>query len=106
MQCLHHHIMLPSECFIFLQHTGVVIEIQDNAWMTEELTPRQLQRLWGGIAATRERRMLVWHDFSAHKTEHVKDCAKLKCNCDLVFVPPGCTSLIQEPDLAGISHCH
>jgi transposase-like protein len=79
--------------------TGVVIEMQDNAWMTEELTLRWLPRLWGGIAATRERRMLVWDDFSAHKTERVKDCAELECNCDLMFVPPGCTSLIQAPDL-------
>ena len=43
--------------------TGVVIEMQDNAWMTEELTLRWLRVLWGGVAAARERRMLAWDDF-------------------------------------------
>ena len=43
--------------------------------------------------------MLAWDDFSGHKTERVKVCAEHECNTDLVFVPPGCTSLLQAPDL-------
>ena len=85
--------------------TGVVIEMQENAWITEELTLRWLQMLWGGVAASRERRMLVWDDFRAHKTARVKACADEVCNTDLVFVPPGCTSLLQAPYLCwNISH--
>ena len=34
---------------------GIVIEMQENAWMTEELTLRWLRMVWGGVAATRER---------------------------------------------------
>ena len=79
--------------------TGVVIEMQENAWMTEELTLRWLQMLWRGVAALRERRMLVWDNFRAHKTAQIKACADEVCNTDLVFVPPGCTSLLQAPDL-------
>jgi hypothetical protein len=56
--------------------------------------------MWGGVAVTRERRVLVWDDFRAHKTDRVKQCADTVCNADLVFVPPGCTPLPQPPDLS------
>ena len=35
--------------------TGVVIEMQENAWMTEELTLKWLRMLWGGVISSRER---------------------------------------------------
>ena len=79
--------------------TGVVIKMQENAWMMEKLTLRWLRMLWGGVAATREKRMLVWDVFIAHKTKRVKVCTQDVCNTDLVFVPPGCTSLLQAPDI-------
>ena len=81
--------------------TGVIVEIQENAWMTEELTLRWLRMLWGGAAAaTRDQRLLAWDAFCAHKTDHVKACTQEVCNSNLVFVPPGCTSLLQAPDLS------
>lgn len=54
--------------------------MQENAWMTEELILRGLQMLWGGVAASRERRLLVWDDFRVHKTSRVKVCADEVCN--------------------------
>ena len=51
---------------------GVIIQMQENAWMDEELIPRWLMIVWGGLAATRQRRMWVWDDFKAHKTDRVK----------------------------------
>ena len=79
---------------------GVVVQVQEHAWMTEDLTLKWLRMLWGGVAATRERRLLVWDDFRAHKTDRVKTCANDVCNTDLVIVPAGCTSLLQAPDLS------
>ena len=69
--------------------TRVVIEMQDNVWMTEELTLKWLQMVWGGLIASRERGMLVWDDFRGHETDRVKNCANDVCNTDLVFLLPG-----------------
>lgn len=79
--------------------TGVIIQMQDNAWMTEELTLRWLQMAWGGMIAAQDRRLLVWDDFRGHKTDRVEARANEVCNTDVVSVPPGCTSLLQAPDL-------
>ena len=79
---------------------GVIIQMQENAWMDEELTLKWLRTVWGGLAATRERRMLVWDEFKAHRTERVKLCADQICNTDLVIVPVGCTALLQAPDIS------
>ena len=43
--------------------------------------------------------MLVWDVFRAHTTERVKVCTEDVCNTDLVFILPGCTSLLQALDL-------
>ena len=45
--------------------------------------------------------MLVLDAFRGLRTDRVKQCANEVCNTDLVFVPPGCTSLLQAPDLSG-----
>jgi transposase-like protein len=79
---------------------GVHIHMQENAWMNEESTLRWSMTVWGGLAATRQRRMLVWDDFKAHKTDRVKACADQTCNTDLVIVPGGCTPLLQAPDIS------
>ena len=78
---------------------GVIIQMQDNVWMTEELMLRWLTMMWGGVAATRKRRLLVWDEFRAHKTERGKVCGDQICNTDLVIVPGGCTSMLQAPDI-------
>jgi hypothetical protein len=80
--------------------TGVVVQMQENAWMTEEIALRWLTTLWGGIVSTRYRRMLIWDGFRAHKTDRVKRCADGVCNTDLIIIPPGCTSLLQAPDIS------
>ena len=58
---------------------GVIIQMQENAWMDKELTLRWLMTVWGGLAAIRQQQMLVWDDFKAHKTDRVKLCADQTC---------------------------
>jgi hypothetical protein len=79
--------------------------MQENAWMTEELVLLRLTMLWGGIATTRRRQLLVWDDFTAHKTERVKACVQQTCNTDVVIVPSGCTSILQAPDISWNKPC-
>ena len=85
--------------------TGVVVEMQENVWMTEELTLRWLRMLWGGTAATRDRRLLIWDVFRAHTTDCVKVCAQEVCNSDLctagMYVPPTGTRFVLEQAVQG-----
>jgi hypothetical protein len=78
--------------------TGVVVQMQENAWMTEEIALRWLTTLWGGIVSTRYRRM----DFHAHKTDRVKRCANevYATPIWLSFLQAACTSLLQAPDIS------
>ena len=57
------------------------------------------------MAATRERRLLLWDDFRAHKTDRAKTCANDVCNTDLVIVHQQDAHLCYRPQIClGINY--
>ena len=72
-------------------YVGAHICYSDNGWMNEDMTVKWLKKCCGGTYE--DCRLLSWDIFKAHGTNKVKEEAKLKK--DLVFVPGGCTGILQ-----------
>lgn len=77
--------------------SGVWVEFSDNGWITESLVEDWLRRAIGCLRLRET--VLVWDTYSAHMTESVRERAK-SCKTKMVFVPGGCTGLVQPADVS------
>jgi len=76
---------------------GVHATTQVKAWMDEERMLQWIQEVWSPYVSGNPA-LLVMDTFSAHMTDKVKDAFK-KCNTKLLFIPGGCTSVLQPLDI-------
>lgn len=68
-----------------------------NGWMTSEKFKEWLTKIWGPNTDD-VRRLLVLDQAPIHKTQAAKDAIQ-ECDTDIVYVPAGCTSLLQPADV-------
>jgi len=80
--------------------TGVVVDVQANAWMDEKLFLVWIQKIWEKkYSIFVEKKLLVLDTFTGHTTSDVK--AKFAANgTELAWVPGGSTSLVQPLDVS------
>lgn len=85
---------------------GVIVTVQEKAWMDEKLMLVYLQEIWRpyvdwvteevGLPGTIS--LLVMDSFRAHTTEAVKDTLE-EMNTTAPIIPGGCTSKVQPLDV-------
>ncbi|KAG7173858.1 Pogo transposable element-like 79, partial [Homarus americanus] len=87
---------LPKE----RQPNGIHVIVQPKGWMDGEGVKVWLDKVWskrpGGLL--RKNSLLVWDQFSAHRTENTKRLAK-GLNTQLAVIPGGPTSQLQPLDV-------
>ena len=69
-----------------------------GSWSNAEITMYWLAKMWG--VNNRHIRLLVMDTFKGHTTPHVKEKVRGYFNTNLVFIPPGCTGLVQPADVS------
>ena len=78
----------------------VVVMFQDNAWCDERVMEVWIRQQWKPVC---DGEMLLVADVhKAQKTEAIQTLLKRDCGTDIVFVPPGTTSLVHAPFKAAI----
>jgi transposase-like protein len=75
---------------------NVRIQASKNGWMTQELYHWWLRNIFG---AGDEIRMLVVDSYRAHMTQNSVNVVADECDACLIFIPAGCTSLVQPLDV-------
>ena len=85
---------------------GMVVTVQDKAWMDHELMNVYLNKIWHPFIKRRAeelglptKSLLVMDSFSAHLTTDVSENLKNN-NTQSVIVPGGCTSKVQPLDVS------
>ena len=81
---------------------NVTVRMSKNAWMDEDLTSEWVDKTWEG-APLPGKRLLVWDLFKCHSTQKVKTQLQ-QSNSIVVYVPPGCTKVVQPAELVGMLH--
>ncbi|KAH6929088.1 hypothetical protein HPB50_023386 [Hyalomma asiaticum] len=76
---------------------NVRVTASGNGWMTSDKLQEWLGRVWGPNSDD-VRRLLVLDQAPIHKTQATKDNLELR-DTDVVYVPAGCTSLLQPADV-------
>lgn len=76
---------------------GVDIAYTENGWIDEGTITMWMRRAIGYLRS--DRTLLIWDTYAAHMTERVRNEA-VKCHTDLVYVPGGCTGLVQPADVS------
>lgn len=71
--------------------------IQDNAWCDERVMAHWVKTCWK--PNVKEEAMLVLDVHKAQMTDNIKSALLRDCNTTPVYVPPGCTSLVQPLDV-------
>ncbi|ELT90523.1 hypothetical protein CAPTEDRAFT_150149 [Capitella teleta] len=64
----------------------------------DNITRIWLTRVWG--RRNDRRRLLVWDTFRGHCTADVKEDVRQKFNSDIVYIPGGCTGILQPADVS------
>ena len=79
---------------------GVVVTVQQKGWMDSEIMKIWIEKVWRAhiVGLSRQRSLLVFDSFKAHKTEQVKRSLKSE-NMDLSVIPGGLTSVLQPLDI-------
>lgn len=83
---------IPAGIVVYMCGSG------KGSWSNAEVTMYWLAKIWG--VNNRKRRLLVWDTFRGHTTDQVKDKVRGYFNSDLVFIPPGCTGIVQPADVS------
>ena len=78
---------------------GVLVHCQPKGWMDEDGILLWLKHVWDTRpGALLKKSLLVWDQFSAHKTDKVKARLKL-LKTTLAVIPGGLTSMLQPLDV-------
>ncbi|KAH7983192.1 hypothetical protein HPB52_010010 [Rhipicephalus sanguineus] len=89
---------IPTKAFMSLRIPGNVrVTASKNGWMTSDKLQEWLARVWGPNNDD-VRRLLVLDQAPIHKTQAAKDAIEER-DTDVVYVPAGCTSLLQPADV-------
>nr|CCA26205.1 AlNc14C358G10962 [Albugo laibachii Nc14] len=83
----------------FRDQSDMSIHTNAKGWWNGGLSVEFLTFHFGGRAATNDRILLLWDDFSGHWTAKVRECAKF-LNVVLVKLPPHSTAVSQAADVA------
>ena len=75
----------------------VIVQFQENAWCNEKMMEYWAMNYWKPHVT--EESILVLDLHKAQKTERIQDILTNQCKAVPVFVPAGCTSLIQPLDV-------
>lgn len=81
----------------FLLVANVRLTATKNGWMTSEKMQEWLSRVWGPNVDD-VRRLLVLDQAPIHKTQAAKNAFE-ECDTDVLYVPAGCTSMLQPADV-------
>ena len=76
---------------------NVIVTATENGWMTHTALCEWLSKVYG---EEERERMLVWDANPTHKSRATKDLIAERYNTQLVFVPAGCTPLVQPCDVS------
>lgn len=76
---------------------NVKVMASTNGWMTENIYHAWLHTIYGSDMAVR--RLLIVDHYKPHMTENSVSIVA-GCNSDLLFVPAGCTPLVQPMDVS------
>ena len=76
---------------------NVAVTASQNGWMTGNLYHWWLNNVYGSNMAPR--RLFLVDNYKAHLTEESKTIVE-NCNSELLFIPAGCTSLVQPMDVS------
>ena len=74
----------------------VTVHFQTNAWCDEVAMEQWVKNCWK--PCVKEESLLILDIHNAQKTDHIKDLLK-ECDTTPIFVPAGCTSIIQPLDV-------
>ncbi|KAG0415830.1 hypothetical protein HPB47_006998 [Ixodes persulcatus] len=89
---------IPARAFMSLRvPANCRVTASKNGWMTSEKFKEWLTKVWGPNTDD-VRRLLVLDQAPIHKTQAAKDAIQ-ECDTDIVYVPAGCTSLLQPADV-------
>ena len=79
---------------------GIIVKVHPKGWMDEKLTEVWVDEVWqsrpGGLLKPPS--LLVWDQFRAHKTDHIKKHLK-NVRTTQAVIPGGCTSILQPLDV-------
>ncbi|KAH7971207.1 hypothetical protein HPB49_020289 [Dermacentor silvarum] len=89
---------IPPKAFMSLCiPANVRVTASKNRWMTSDKLQEWLTRVWGPNSDD-VRRLLVLDQAPIHKTQATKDALEQR-DTDVMYVPAGCTSLLQPADV-------
>ena len=75
----------------------VAVTFQENAWCDEKVMDGWVRQQWK--PSCQGEMLLVADVHKAQKTEAITKLLNEQCNTEIVFVPPGATSLVQPVDV-------
>ena len=79
----------------------VMVVFQENAWADENVTKQWIRQCWKPVAIQNNApKLLVMDVHRAQTTKAVQDMLKQECNTDVIYVPGGCTGLVQPLDVS------
>ena len=78
---------------------NVKVTASTNGWMTSSLYHWWLENIFtrGNMAV---RHLLLVDNYKSHMTEESKKIVEETCNSELIFIPAGCTPLVQPMDVS------
>ena len=80
--------------------TNVRVKASPNGWMATALYHWWLRCLYRPDAFNNMERRRLLLVYRPHMTEESAKIVKEECNSDLIFIPAGCTSLVQPMDVS------
>ena len=80
--------------------SNVRVNASKNGWMTAELYHWWLQHIYKPMTSSRScHHLLLVDNYRPHLTPQSQEIVH-KCDSDLIFIPPGCTPLVQPMDVS------
>ena len=78
---------------------NVQVTASTNGWMTSTLYHWWLENIFTG-GNTAVRRLLLVNNYKSHITQESKKIVEETCNSERIFIPAGCTPLVQPMDVS------
>lgn len=78
--------------------SNVRVNASLNGWMTAELYHWWLRQMYK--PAIYGHYLLLVDNYRPHMTEESREMVVGECDSDLIFIPPGCTPLVQPIDVS------
>lgn len=84
-----------------VEHSNVRVSASTNGWMTAPVYHWWLRNVYQPeFETTGGRLLLVVDNFKPHLSKESQNIVVNECNSDVVFVPAGCTPLVQPMDVS------